>query len=233
MTLEPIPVLVAVLGALVALFILSRAPETPAGVLDRSARERIDERLAQLTASWTNLDTTDERPQPRPIGPDPRFRLWRDTSAVLVILGVGALGMALLTGRSASGGVLEAVATPGQGTSIASSREPSNEASPGTPGPSDAADAPAIGSPSTPVPAVRTSPDVPDRTPSPERLAALVACPAEPDCYLYEVRSGDNLSSIASWFGVSLAELLARNPDITDPGLVRAGEVIRMPTPRR
>ncbi|HHW13586.1 MAG TPA: LysM peptidoglycan-binding domain-containing protein [Firmicutes bacterium] len=45
----------------------------------------------------------------------------------------------------------------------------------------------------------------------------------------YVVQPGDTLSGIARRFGVSLAALLAVNPEITDPDLIFPGEVVRIP----
>ena len=56
-------------------------------------------------------------------------------------------------------------------------------------------------------------------------------CPGTPDCYIYIVRSGDNLFSIAKYFGVPLKTVQAMNP-WTKSGLV-AGKELRIPTPTR
>lgn len=47
----------------------------------------------------------------------------------------------------------------------------------------------------------------------------------------YTVVRGDTLSKIAVRFGVSVAQLLEWNPEITDPGLIRVGQVIRVSAP--
>ena len=67
--------------------------------------------------------------------------------------------------------------------------------------------------------------------PSSNRFALLKACPGTPDCYIYIVRSGDNLFSIAKYFGVPLKTVQAMNP-WTKSGLV-AGHELRIPTPTR
>ena len=62
-------------------------------------------------------------------------------------------------------------------------------------------------------------------------MRLLTACPGTPDCYIYVVRSGDNLFSIARYFGVPLNTVKAMNP-WTKNGLV-AGRELRIPTPTR
>lgn len=46
---------------------------------------------------------------------------------------------------------------------------------------------------------------------------------------LYRVRSGDTMGKIARTFGVSLAALVATNPQITNPNVIRVGDVIHVP----
>jgi LysM repeat protein len=45
----------------------------------------------------------------------------------------------------------------------------------------------------------------------------------------YIVQEGDTLTAIAALFGVTLDELLAVNPDITDPDVISVGQVINIP----
>jgi LysM domain len=83
-----------------------------------------------------------------------------------------------------------------------------------------------------PTPEVTPSP-TPTARPKPtsDRYALLRPCPKTPDCYIYVVRSGDNLFSIAKYFGVPLKTVQAMNP-WTQSGLV-AGRDLRIPTPTR
>jgi LysM repeat protein len=63
-------------------------------------------------------------------------------------------------------------------------------------------------------------------------MAVLSPCPNVANCYVYTVRSGDNLVSIVNWFGVPYSTVLAMNPGLT-PTVIRAGQTIRIPTPTR
>ncbi len=84
----------------------------------------------------------------------------------------------------------------------------------------------------SPTPASTATPE-PTATPQPtsDRYALLTRCPNQSDCYIYVVRSGDNLYSIARYFGVPLATVKAMNP-WTQNGL-RAGRDLQIPTPTR
>jgi len=46
----------------------------------------------------------------------------------------------------------------------------------------------------------------------------------------YKIKEGDTLSKIAKEQGVSLNDLLKSNPQITNPNLIRAGEVLNLPS---
>jgi hypothetical protein len=81
------------------------------------------------------------------------------------------------------------------------------------------------------VAAVTSEPATP--TPRPRRYPGLTACPDAPDCYIYVVKSGDTLGAIVGRYGVTLDEVLERNPSIRDPGLIVRGQEIRLPTPTR
>ncbi len=54
---------------------------------------------------------------------------------------------------------------------------------------------------------------------------------AGPTLLIYTVKSGDLLSTIAARYHVTLAELEAANPQITDPNKIKVGDKITIPTP--
>lgn len=62
-------------------------------------------------------------------------------------------------------------------------------------------------------------------------LVALPGCPDAPACYLYLVRPGDRLSTIAGRYEVTIQMILALNPKITDPNAIFSGQTIRLPSP--
>ncbi len=82
----------------------------------------------------------------------------------------------------------------------------------------------------TPTPTPAPTP-TPTPRPSSDRYAVLTACPSEPDCWIYVIRSGDNLRSIANWFGVSYDRMIGMNPNLRTP--IHAGDRLRIPTPTR
>ncbi|MDN5345470.1 MAG: hypothetical protein PWQ18_1584, partial [Clostridia bacterium] len=59
-----------------------------------------------------------------------------------------------------------------------------------------------------------------------------VAPPGPPPCpggFYYTVQQGDSMYTIAQKFGVSLNDLMAANPQITDPNLIYPGQVLCIP----
>ena len=80
----------------------------------------------------------------------------------------------------------------------------------------------------TPTPAATPKPTWPAGATA-SRMKLLKPCPDKPDCYIYVVRSGDNLYSIANYFGVSFTTVKAWNP-WTDSGL-KIGRGLRIPPP--
>jgi hypothetical protein len=89
---------------------------------------------------------------------------------------------------------------------------------------------PSVAPTPTPTPIATAEPTATPR-PASNRFALLKPCPGTPACYIYIVRSGDNLFSIARYFGVPLKTVQAMNP-WTQSGLV-AGKQLRIPTPTR
>jgi hypothetical protein len=79
----------------------------------------------------------------------------------------------------------------------------------------------------TPRPTAKPTPK-----PTSARFALLTACPGTSDCWIYRIRSGDNLASIANYFGVSLQRVRAMNPWTKTTGL-KSGQQLRIPTPTR
>ena len=69
--------------------------------------------------------------------------------------------------------------------------------------------------------------------PASNRYALLKPCPDRSGCYIYTIRSGDNLYSIANYFGVKLSTIYAWNPKYASGARLRAGDPLRMPPPTR
>jgi LysM repeat protein len=108
--------------------------------------------------------------------------------------------------------IVEATPTPAPSASTTASATP--DATPArTPAP-------------TPAPTERPTP-----RPTSDRFAVITKCPSTPNCWIYVIRSGDNLQSIANWFGVSYDRMLAMNPNLRRP--IQPGEQLRIPTPTR
>jgi hypothetical protein len=167
--------------------------------------------------------------------------------AALVFLGAIAASFAFLGVR---GGFAFAAAPSAGPSQLALAPTPTVTAAPSvpltatplpsiatTPSPTEAPTPIATTSPSpTPGPTgapVRTpAPTVaPTQAPTSDRFAVLSRCPATPDCWIYVIRSGDNLFSIAHWFGVDYDRMRAMNPDLRVP--IHAGDQLRIPTPTR
>lgn len=133
--------------------------------------------------------------------------------------------VAVLPSSSAPVGPSPSIALPSASVAL-TSPAPSPDASVpvATPEPSSA--------PPTATPAVTPRPTpTPTARPTSDRFALLTRCPSTPDCWIYVIRAGDNLRSIANWFGVSYDRMLAMNPNLKRP--IHAGEQLRIPTPTR
>ena len=214
--------------------------------LDRGARERIANRIAAL---GRDPDMVQPVPPEQSAGRGPvaqeavvRRRLWRDASAILVLFGTGLIVVLAVTdNRPPNGLVLSVTATPVPGLAEGvpeteagpSAPRPSTSAiPPGSPadasGPSAAETAEAVTPTATPAPAATARP-----RPGSDRMAVLTPCLGKPDCFVYLVRRGDNLVSIANWFGIPFADVLAFNPWIRNASTVHAGDRLTLPRPRR
>ena len=73
----------------------------------------------------------------------------------------------------------------------------------------------------------------PTKKPTSDRYKLLEPCPNQRKCWIYTVRSGDNLYSIAHFFGIPLAVIYDWNPRYAQGARLRQGDEIRMPPPRR
>ncbi len=79
---------------------------------------------------------------------------------------------------------------------------------------------------------VTVSPPRPSTTPVSSQDVGRAATPSPvPTSHVYRVRSGDNLHAIAQRFGLTIGQLLAANPDITDPNRIKVGQALVIPPP--
>jgi LysM repeat protein len=130
-------------------------------------------------------------------------------------------------------------AVPAATSTAPSTPSPSQSAAPSTtatiaPSPSPSPSHSPSPSPTATVASPTPSPSPtakPTKKPSSDRYALLSPCPDASKCYIYIIRSGDNLFSIARYFGVPLATVKTMNPWTAD-GL-RAGRELRIPPPTR
>jgi LysM domain-containing protein len=173
----------------------------------------------------------------RPVGVTPA------TAAALAVFLVAfavSLGFMLANGGLA----LSGAATPAPSAGVLGEVETAPPAA--TPAPTPAATGtpaptgtPAL--PPRPTPARTAAAATPEPTPAATpaattrptsgRYALLRPCPDQPDCWIYRIRSGDNLFSIAHYFGVPLKTVQAWNP-WTANGL-KVGRDLRIPPPTR
>jgi hypothetical protein len=172
--------------------------------------------------------------------PGPAGAGLRLTPAIVAALVVLVASFALSVGFVvANGGMELPAAATGSPQAAIESVAPS-EAATDSPIPA-ATSAP---TPSSSVEAATTAPSAPSPTPEPSarptatprpssnRYALLEPCPDAPDCWIYTVRQGDNLTSIANYFGVPLAGVYERNPWAATEQL-RPGQELRLPPPTR
>jgi hypothetical protein len=166
----------------------------------------------------------------------------RLTPAILGALLVLAASFALSVGFVVANGGMDlpgAGATPRAGieslapSPVASAAPSAAAAESANPSPEPSAEASVEGATATPITPATPSP-APTATPLPgsDRYALLEPCGDEPDCWIYMVRQGDNLVSIARYFGVPIEVVRERNPWTETTPLV-AGQELRLPPPTR
>lgn len=153
-------------------------------------------------------------------------------ASVAFVLSRGSLELAAApTDPPAASSSAAAVASPGGSASA----EPAPSATPSvtaTASPEPTA-SPSPAPTPTPTPAPSPTPTPTDEpAPTSDRYEVLTACGDADDCWIYVVRRGDNLFSIANWFGVPLARVYAMNAWLESTGL-RAGQELRLPPPTR
>lgn len=141
-----------------------------------------------------------------------------------------ASAAAAITFVTATGGLRLASSVP---PVAVASHTPSPTAAEPTPTPDQTTEPTASPEPS-PTPTVVPTPTLaPTPTPAPtsSRYALLTPCPDKPDCYLYTIRAGDNLQSIANYFGIPYATVRQLNPNLRIP--IHVGDVVILPPPTR
>lgn len=149
------------------------------------------------------------------------------TASVAFLLARGGLELQGVAGLPGPSPTAVAVASPTTAPSVAPSLTPSVvPSSTVEPSPSIAV------SPSpteTPVPSASPSSSA---TPRSDRFALLTQCTGRSNCWIYTIRRGDNLFSIARYFGVSMDAIHRLNPWTQTRG-IRAGQQLIIPTPTR
>lgn len=163
------------------------------------------------------------------------------TPAIVGSLVVLAASFALSVGFVVANGGMGLPAAPtGSPQAAVASLAPSGAASPAASaaasagasiGPSAEATIEAATAAPTPTPTPQPA-ATPSAGPSSDRYALLEPCPDVPDCWIYTVRSGDNLFSIARYFGVPFDVVTELNPWTETTQLV-AGQELRLPPPTR
>ena len=82
------------------------------------------------------------------------------------------------------------------------------------------------------VPAATPATSNPERTRRSDRYALLSPCPGQRNCWIYAIRPGDNVYSIARFFGHSLETVYRLNP-WTRTALLHGGDRLVLPPPTR
>lgn len=240
----PILLVLAVVGLVAGAVFLRRAKAGGTHpMLDRRSRRRIDRRLGEI--DWLRGMARGSRTAvvPAAVGPTSNARLapqrlWRDTSILLVVFGGGLLTILIATEiGTPRGAVLDATALPSGGVA---ETVPGRSIGPGSASSLSSASAPAAAALVTPTAAPSPTPaPTPATAPTPrpastaDRMSVLTPCPGKANCYTYVVRRGDNLVSIAHWFGIPYDLVVDLNPHLANANRVHAGDRIVLPRPRR
>ncbi|MEO5964392.1 MAG: LysM domain-containing protein [Candidatus Limnocylindrales bacterium] len=153
----------------------------------------------------------------------------------------GGIELPVVEGAPTSSAVAIVVSPSPQATDAAETSVPSTEPSPSAslvPSPSPTPEpTPSPTKTLAPTPTPTTKPTAkptakPTKAPTSDRYALLTACPDRDGCWIYRVRSGDNLFSIANYFGHSLGTIYKWNPQYPATAL-KVGAQVRMPPPTR
>lgn len=165
-------------------------------------------------------------------------------ASVSFVVARGGLELTPTVGQGPSASVVAGIADPSPSATEAPSTVTPSAAVEPTPTPPPApTPSPSPAPTSTPAPTPEPTPaPTPTAEPTPEptataeptseRYALLTPCDDAPRCWIYVVRSGDNLFSIANYFGVSMEAVYDRNP-WTRTSSLRAGLELRLPPPTR
>jgi LysM repeat protein len=125
--------------------------------------------------------------------------------------------------------------SPGESAGVSASGEPSAEPTTAPtdqpsvePSPGDSPSAEPTAEPTV----APTATVGPAATPRSDRYKLLKPCPDKAGCWIYTVRSGDNLYSIGKYFGQTLSTIYKWNPQYPGTAL-KVGAKIRMPAPTK
>lgn len=142
--------------------------------------------------------------QPGDEPPDDRFGGWLTALAVIAILALGVAGVIFLPGLLAGGPARTAAPTSSIGPTASVPFQTS-----------------------TPLPSFTVAPATATATPGePTAEPTPAATPR-----LYRIKSGDTLAKIARRNGITVADILAANPEISDPNQIQVGRFIIIPLP--
>lgn len=225
--LATVPVAVATVQAAVS------TPEGPRVDATGTARPRSVEPDASPIVPVTPVVRSTRRSGARRAGSRPRPIVV--ASGILVAALIVAFAFTSLRGGlalpsvGASAGAVVRPSPLGSAAAVSPVVSPSTEPSvPVSPSPSPSpTPSPSPSGSASPSPTPTASP----AASVPPAYAGLKPCPDAPDCYIYRIHPGDNLTAIAKRFGITVIALKAANPEIKDPSLLHVGDKIRVPLP--